>query len=73
MYHIFIKIDPEQQQLIPLSINTMIFDYLFDKFKIEEEDLIAVMKDQNNLNNSDIQRLLQELESLMYELIGPMQ
>lgn len=32
----------------------MIFDYLFDKFKIEEEDLIAVMKDQNNLNNSDI-------------------
>lgn len=40
----FLKGDMETMHLIPLGINVIITDLIYDKFEIEEEDTMAVMK-----------------------------
>lgn len=40
-----IKADPEKQQLLPLIMNTILQDEIFNKFGTEEEDTIKVLND----------------------------
>ena len=43
-----IKADPEKQQLLPLIMNTILQDEIFNKFETEEEDTIKVLNDPGN-------------------------
>ncbi|CAD8156793.1 unnamed protein product [Paramecium octaurelia] len=61
----------ETQQLIPMAINTILGDYCYEEFQLEEEDLMVMMQNQNNFTDQTIQNLLQQLEEVMYQLMGP--
>ena len=40
-----LKVNPETAQMIPLAINVIITDLIYDKFEYEEEDQVNIMKD----------------------------
>lgn len=44
-----LKGDPEKMHLIPLSINIILADYIYDKFEVEEEDSMFAMKNTSFL------------------------
>ncbi|CAD8078612.1 unnamed protein product [Paramecium sonneborni] len=60
----------ETQQLIPLAVNTILADYCFEKFQIEEEDLIKMMQNPENYADQKMQKLMNQLEQAMYQLMG---
>ncbi|CAK72074.1 unnamed protein product (macronuclear) [Paramecium tetraurelia] len=58
------------QILIPMAINTILFDYCYDEFQIEEEDLMVMIQNQNIFADLKVQSLLQQLEMIIFQLMG---
>ena len=44
-----LKDDPENAHMIPLGINLIVSDLNYDKFELEEEDIMTALKDPSNL------------------------
>ncbi|CAD8062201.1 unnamed protein product [Paramecium primaurelia] len=61
----------ETQQLIPLAVNTIIADYCYEKFQIEEEDMMKLMQNPDNFADQTMHNLMTQLETAMYQLMGP--
>ncbi|EGR31562.1 hypothetical protein IMG5_106950, partial [Ichthyophthirius multifiliis] len=60
----------ETVQQIPIIISTMLNDYVFEKFKLEEEDQMKFMANPNVLRDQEIITLLQQIEQSMYMLMS---
>ncbi|CAD8120501.1 unnamed protein product [Paramecium sonneborni] len=60
----------ETQQLIPLAINTILGDYVYEKFEIEEEDMIKMLQNQAYFSDPSMQKAMMELEQAMYQLMA---
>ncbi|CAD8119220.1 unnamed protein product [Paramecium sonneborni] len=59
----------ETQQLIPLAINTILGDYVYEKFEIEEEDMIKILQNQAYFSDPSMQNAMMQLEQAMYQLM----
>ncbi|KAM3131018.1 hypothetical protein pb186bvf_016830 [Paramecium bursaria] len=64
--------NPETSQIIPLVINVVLSDYIFEKFQIEEEDQIKVISNPQIMQDQEMQQLFYYLEQSMMQLLGPL-
>ncbi|CAD8101762.1 unnamed protein product [Paramecium primaurelia] len=62
----------ETQQLIPLAINTILGDLVYEKFQIEEEDMMKILQNQAYFTDIEMQQAMAQLEEAMYMLMASM-
>lgn len=60
----------ETIQMIPLVINTILADIIFEKFGLEEEDQMKNMMGPEMMRDPEIHELLKSTEQAMYRLLG---
>ncbi|CAK59689.1 unnamed protein product (macronuclear) [Paramecium tetraurelia] len=63
----------ETQQLIPLAINTILGDLVYEKFQIEEEDMMKMFQNQALFNDQGLQQAMAQLEEAMYSLMSSLE
>ncbi|CAD8206466.1 unnamed protein product [Paramecium octaurelia] len=63
----------ETQQLIPLAINTILGDLVYEKFQIEEEDMMKMFQNQSLFNDPSLQQAMSQLEEAMYQLMSALE
>ncbi|KAL4490191.1 hypothetical protein ABPG73_021235 [Tetrahymena malaccensis] len=62
----------ETVQFIPVILGTLIKDYVYKEYKVEEEDQIQVMEQPSFLEDTDMVTLIQQVEQAMFEAMGAM-
>lgn len=53
-----------------MVLNTMLQDFIYDKFQIEEEDQMKNMMGPHVLSDPDIAESLMEIEEAMFKIMG---
>ncbi|CAD8182866.1 unnamed protein product [Paramecium pentaurelia] len=67
-----LSVNQETQQLIPLAINTILGDLVYEKFQIEEEDMMKILQNQAYFADVQMQQAMAQLEEAMYMLMASM-
>ncbi|EAR88835.3 transmembrane protein, putative (macronuclear) [Tetrahymena thermophila SB210] len=62
----------ETVQLIPVILGTLINDYIYKEYQVEEEDQMQIMAQPSVLENTDIIILIQQVEQAMFNAMGSM-
>ncbi|KAL4505448.1 hypothetical protein ABPG72_002510 [Tetrahymena utriculariae] len=62
----------ETVQLIPVILGTLINDYIYKEYQVEEEDQMQIMAQPSVLENTDIIILIQQVEQAMFNAMGNM-
>jgi len=57
-------------QMIPMVLNTLLQDLIFEKFQIEEEDQMKNMMGPHVLQDPDIAQSLMQIEEAMFKLMS---
>ena len=60
----------EDNQLLPLYITTIVSDFVYLQFQIEEEDLIKVLQSPKVLEDSEITKLIGDIEKELTVISG---
>jgi hypothetical protein len=56
--------------MIPMVLNTLLQDLIYEKFKIEEEDQMKNMMGPHILQDPEIAQSLMQIEEAMYKLMN---
>ncbi|EGR27089.1 hypothetical protein IMG5_202060 [Ichthyophthirius multifiliis] len=59
----------ESSQLVPILLNMMINDLVFEQYSLEDEDYMQNLNDQNAFNDKEIMDLLTGIEKGIYNLL----
>ncbi|KAL4456583.1 hypothetical protein ABPG74_000690 [Tetrahymena malaccensis] len=62
----------ETVQLIPVILGTLINDYIYKEYEVEEEDQMQVMAQPSFLEDTDMIILIQQVEQAMFQAMGAM-
>jgi len=56
--------------MIPVVINTMLSDIIYENFDVEEEDQMKNMMGQDIVSDPEIGNLLGQIEAAMYKILS---
>jgi len=60
----------EMMQRVPAILNLFISDEAYEKFEVEEEDLVTFLQNPENLRDLDLQKVMTELQQVVQGIMG---